>query len=341
MGNPILIEVTRGPLVESVHTGAIVVVNSQGETIEALGDVTRNVFPRSSIKALQCIPLVESGAADHFGFRDEDLALACGSHVGTSQHVKMAQSMLDKVGLSADALGCGAHTPLGAAAAKELWRSGGVPTQLHNNCSGKHVGMLATALHEGWPIEAYCEVNHPVQARVHELLCEVTGLELGDDVMGFDGCSVPNWAMPLGALANVFAHLVVKDGVFGAQRSAAVKRILDACWLRPDLVAGKGRADTVVMTALPGQVFLKTGAEGVYAGGFPDLGLGFALKIDDGTTRASAGTAIAMVEHMIPNARGLMRRKVIRTWNGREAGEIRAAPALQNFLDGVKLRLVA
>ncbi|MEO1281703.1 MAG: asparaginase [Pseudomonadota bacterium] len=337
MSNPVLIEVTRGGLVESVHRGSIVVSRGLDDIVSCVGDADRVVFPRSSIKALQCIPVVETGAADHFGFREEDLALACGSHVGTEQHAKMAQAMLNKIGLDEDALGCGAHTPLGAAAAKALWRAGGEPTQLHNNCSGKHVGMLATALHTREPIKGYWDAAHPVQVRIHELLCELTGLTLDDDVLGFDGCSVPNWALPLDVLAGLFARLVT-PGRFSGARDKAITRILNACWARPDLVAGKGRADTVVMTALPGKVFMKTGAEGVYAGGFPELGLGFALKIDDGTTRASAGTAMALIEQLVPEAHGLMKRKSLKTWRGMEAGEIRAAPELLAFLETIKVR---
>ncbi len=329
--NPILIEVTRGPLVESVHRGAIAIVDSAGRTVAAIGDVEHAVFPRSSIKALQCIPLVESGAADHFRFGPEELALACGSHTGTEAHARLAAAMLDRVGLGEDALGCGAHPPLGAGAAKALWRSGGEPTQFHNNCSGKHVGMLATACHCGEPTANYWLPDHPVQVRVHDLLCELTGLELSADVRGIDGCSVPNWAMPVETIARVFAKLVT-PGAFTGKRADAVRRIVQACWARPDLVAGKGRADTVVMAALPGRVFLKTGAEGVYAGGFPELGLGFALKIDDGTTRASAGTAVALVEAVVPEALGLMSRKLIKSWRGVKAGEIRAAPVLEDFL---------
>lgn len=331
MTNPILIEVTRGPLVESVHRGTIAIADSAGQLVAQVGDVTHAVFPRSSIKALQCIPLVESGAADHFRFGAEDLALACGSHTGTEQHARLAASMLERVRLPESALGCGAHAPLGAGAAKALWRAGGEPTQFHNNCSGKHVGMLATAIHCGEPTADYWLPDHPVQKRVHDVLCELTGLELGADVQGIDGCSVPNWAMPVETIARVFAKFVT-PGAFAGNRGDVVRRILEACWARPDLVAGKGRADTVVMTALPGRVYLKTGAEGVYAGGFPDLGLGFALKIDDGTTRASAGTAVALVEAVIPEARGLMSRKLIKSWRGAVAGEIRAAPTLEAFL---------
>jgi len=329
--NPVFIEVTRGRRVESFHRGALAVVRANGDLVCGLGDVDEWVFPRSSIKALQCMPLVQSGAADAFGFGPVDIALACGSHVGSEDHASHARSMLERLDLSEEALACGVHTPLGARAAKELWRSGREPTQFHNNCSGKHVGMLATALHLGEPIADYFLPTHPVQKRVHDLLEDMTGIELGEDTLGLDGCSVPNWARPLNKLAGLFASVVSDDGR-SARHAEAAKRIMAACWQHPVMVAGRGRADTLVMDALPGRVFMKTGAEGVYAGAFPALGLGFALKIDDGTTRASAGSAMALIEAVLPEARGLMARREIKTWRGLKAGEIRASEALLEAL---------
>jgi len=332
MSNPVLIEVTRGPLVESFHTGSLVVVTPDGTSVASLGDVTRPVFPRSAIKALQCLPLIETGAADQYGFGKPEIALACASHTGTPRHAELAAKMLAEVGLSEPALGCGAHMPLGSSAQKALIRSGREPSQLHNNCSGKHAGMLATAKHLGEPLDGYWFPDRPVQKRVHATLSELTGLPLGRNVMGFDGCSLPNWAMPLTSLARLFARLVTSNGM-GPDRRRAVARILESCWAEPELVAGPGRADTVVMRKLPGRIFMKTGAEGVYAGGFPELGLGFALKIDDGTTRASAGAVIARVERVIPESQGLMARRTVKTWRGMEAGEIRAAAPLERALD--------
>lgn len=332
MSNPVLIEVTRGPLVESFHRGSLVVVTPDGTQVAALGDISRPIFPRSAIKSLQCLPLIETGAADRYGFGTAEIALACASHTGTPRHAELAAKMLADVGLDEPALGCGAHMPLGSSAQKALIRSGQDPSQLHNNCSGKHAGMLATAMHLGEPVEGYWKPDHPVQKRVHATLCELTGLTLNRDVMGYDGCSLPNWAMPLGSLARLFARFVTKSGM-GPERRRAVDRILQSCWAAPELVAGPGRADTVVMRKLPGRIFMKTGAEGVYAGGFPALGLGFALKIDDGTTRASAGAVVALIERVIPESKGLMERRTIKTWRGMEAGEIRAAPALERVLD--------
>ena len=212
MEDPILIEVTRGPLVESWHRGAVAVAAPSGALALRLGDVERLVFPRSAVKALQALPLIETGAADRFGFGAAEIALACGSHAGTERHTHLAAAMLERAGLSESALGCGAHAPLGASAANALIKAGEVPSQLHNNCSGKHAGMLATAVHLKEPIKGYWEPAHPVQARVHEALVDLSGLPLGDDVRGFDGCSVPNWAMPLSAMARMFAKLVTGAG---------------------------------------------------------------------------------------------------------------------------------
>jgi L-asparaginase II len=336
MVNPILIEATRGALVESWHRGAIAIAAPSGALALQLGDVERPVYPRSAVKALQTLPLVETGAADHFGFGPAEIALACGSHTGSEKHASLAAAMLVRAGLATDDLHCGAHAPLGAAAAAALIAEGVTPTQLHNNCSGKHAGMLATALHLREPTAGYWEPSHPVQQRIRRTLEEISGVPLGADVQGIDGCSVPNWAMPLSVLARTFARLGTGEGL-APERRRALERILAACWENPELVAGRGRADTVVMRAFPRQVFMKTGAEGVYCGAFPEHGLGFALKIDDGTKRAAAGTAMALVERIYPAARGLMPMGAVKTWWAVEVGAIRSAPALETALAGLKV----
>ncbi len=336
MSNPTLIEVTRGALVESAHSGAVALSDSHGRLVLSLGDVERAVYPRSSVKALQCLPLIETGAADHFGFGDEEIALACASHSGSDRHVAIAARMLEKVGVGEPALGCGAHVPMADSAARLLVTRGERPSQLHNNCSGKHAGMLATACHCAEPIDAYWTPLHPVQKRVRAVISEMSGQPLGDEMMGIDGCAVPTWAMPLSSLARVFAVLATGVGV-SADRKRAVDRIMAACWAEPDLVAGQGRADSVLMQRFPGRIFLKTGAEGVYCGSFIELGLGFALKIDDGTKRASAGAAMALIEHLLPAARGLIDKRVMRNWRGMEVGTNRSSAAFELALDRLKV----
>lgn len=334
--NPILIEVTRGARVESAHRGSLAVSTASGHLVLAMGDMQRPVFARSAVKALQCLPLIESGAADRFGFGKAEIALACASHTGTERHVALAASMLERARLAERDLGCGAHAPMSPNAAAALIRAGHHPSQLHNNCSGKHAGMLATAVHLEEPTQRYWEVDHPVQRRIRRAMTDLSGLELGADMLGIDGCSLPTWAMPLPAMARMFATLVTGEGLATGRR-AAVQRILDACWAEPELVAGPGRADTTVMRKLPGRIFMKTGAEGVYCGGFPGLGLGFALKIDDGATRASAGATIALIERMLPDARDLADRGHIKNWRGAEVGLIRTSPELERALDGLKV----
>ncbi len=336
MANPILIEATRGPLVESWHRGAIAIAAPSGALALQLGDVDRPVYPRSAIKALQALPLIETGAADHFEFGSAEIALACASHAGTEKHAGLAAAMLVRAGLGTDDLHCGAHAPLASSAAAALIADGSAPTQLHNNCSGKHAGMLATAVHMGEPTGGYWDAGHPVQQRIRIALEEISGVPLGAEVQGVDGCSVPNWAMPLSVLARTFARLVTQEDV-SPERRQALERILAACWDHPELVAGRGRADTVVMRALPRQVFMKTGAEGVYCGAFPELGLGFALKIDDGAKRAAAGTAMALIERLYPSVRGLMPHGPVKTWWGVEVGAIRSSEILQDALAGLKV----
>ncbi|HZA02780.1 MAG TPA: asparaginase, partial [Hyphomicrobiaceae bacterium] len=330
--NPVLIELTRGPVVESVHTGALALARPTGELLLALGDVGRPIFPRSAIKSLQCLPLIESGAADRFGFGDAEIALACASHTGTARHVHVATGMLERIGLTQGALACGVHPPQSTAAQKQLAIAGTEPSALHNNCSGKHAGMLATAVHLGEPIDNYWRPDHPVQLRVRETLEDFTGCSLAAEVRGIDGCSAPNWAIPLAALARAFACFVTGEGA-GAKHRLSAQRIAEACWAKPKLVAGAGRLDTRVMRRWPGQAFTKTGAEGVYCGGLPDLGIGFALKVDDGAGRASEAVVLRLLEHLLPGAAELDQVRTLKNWRGLEVGERRASATLTHALE--------
>jgi L-asparaginase II len=284
--NPVIAEVRRGPIVESRHRGAWAVADAAGKLVESGGDVKRPVYPRSAIKIFQAIPVVASGAADAFGFVDEELSLACASHNGEEEHVRVARSMLAKIGMREDQLECGAHWPALAEAAHALARAGGKPLAIHNNCSGKHAGMLALSKQLGVDPAGYVKAEHAVQREVAKTLAAYCDVDPGSLPQAVDGCSVPTWAMPLAAMARGFASLT-RSG------EDAAARLISAVQRAPFMVAGTGRLDTLIMQAVP-RLFIKVGAEGVYCGAIPHAGLGFALKCDDGATRA-AEVAVAQL----------------------------------------------
>jgi L-asparaginase II len=327
MRNPILIELTRGALVESVHAGVVAVARAEGEPVAALGDVAAPIFPRSAIKTLQALPFVECGAADRFGLGAAEIAIACGSHSGTARHVAVVEGLLVRAGLTPAALGCGVHEPFDGATARGLIRSGEQASSLHHNCSGKHAAMLVTAVHLGEPIEGYWRPDHPVQERIRRVLEDLTGCALGAEVCGIDGCSVPNWAIPPAGLARAFARFVTGK-TMASERAGHCARIVEACAANPELVAGPGRFDTLVMQRLPGKVLVKGGAEGVVCGGLPELGLGFAIKIDDGAKRAAEAAAAEVIAALHPEVREVVPDMVIRNWRGIDVGHMRAAAAL-------------
>jgi L-asparaginase II len=222
MANPLLIELVRGPLVESWHRGALAVAAPSGALALQLGDVERPVYPRSAVKALQALPLVESGAAAAFGLSDAELALACSSHNAEPMHVEAARRMLAKAGLEETALECGAHWPRREADRTMVARAAGRPSPIHNNCSGKHAGMLAVCRHMKTATAGYVNRDHPVQQRVRAALEEMTGASLGEAPCGIDGCSIPTYAVPLTALARAFARFAAPERE-GAARAAAIR----------------------------------------------------------------------------------------------------------------------
>ena len=284
MSNPVIAEVMRGGIVESRHTGAFAVVNGDGKIMRSDGDFASPIFPRSAIKAFQCAAMIEGGAAEHFGFTDEDIALACSSHNGEPAHVMVARAMLQKAHTTEGSYECGVQWPSRIDAQRELARKGEEPSQVHNNCSGKHAGMLALAKHLGAEPHDYVKIDHPVQQAIARTISDYCDVEVESLTWGIDGCSVPTWAFPLSNMALGFARLT---------QTAAGKRIIEAVRKYPFLVAGTGRFDTRLMEAVP-RAFVKVGAEGVYCGCIPHANIGVALKCDDGATRA-AETAMALV----------------------------------------------
>ncbi len=292
--NPIVVEVTRGPLVESRHRGALAIADGEGRILLSVGDTRLPVFPRSAVKALQALPLVEGGGADAFEFTPAEIALACSSHNGEPAHVETARSMLARAGLDESFLECGPQAPARDEDRFALRQAGRVPGRIHNNCSGKHAGMLALAIHMGVDPKGYSTADHPVQRRVRRAMEEMTGSALSADRCGIDGCSIPTWAAPLGAWAVAFAKVATGQGV-DEKRAVALKRIREACAAHPFMVAGTGRFCTRMMERAGPQAFVKTGAEGVFCAAFPDTGLGVALKVDDGASRASEALMAAIV----------------------------------------------
>ncbi len=293
MPNPVIAEVTRGGIVESRHTGAYAVVDASGKLVSGAGDTAQAVFPRSAVKAFQCLPLIESGAADRFGFSDEELALACASHAGEAPHVQVAASMLAKAGMTEAQYECGAHWPSEISAQRDLVRHAQQPRAIHNNCSGKHAGMLALARQLGVPPEGYTRIDHAVQRAVVRTMSELCDVDIDAQPHGIDGCSVPTWAVPLRNLALGFARFA-SGARLNERRQAACRRIVEAVRAHPFMVAGTNRFCTRVMQAVP-RAFVKGGAEGVFCGAVPHAGLGIALKCDDGASRASESAMAALM----------------------------------------------
>jgi L-asparaginase II len=329
--DPVLVEVTRGPVIESRHHGAIVVVDAAGRRRAAIGDVEQPVFPRSAVKALQALPLVESGAADRFSFGNAELALACSSHNGEPRHVETAAAMLARAGRSGADLECGPQMPVADTAAHELIRAGREPTALHNNCSGKHAGFICVCAHRGFDVKGYVEPDHPVQREITATLADVTGTRLDDAVRGVDGCSIPTYAIPLDRLALGFARFITGEGL-SPGRAAAARRLAAACMAEPWMVAGSGRFCTAAMTGLRGELFVKTGAEGVFCAALPDSGLGIAIKCDDGAGRAAEAVMAAAIAAFVREAGDEFQIRPVLNRRGRKVGEIRPVAGLVEAL---------
>jgi L-asparaginase II len=291
---PVLVEVTRGDMVESRHRGAVAVVDASGRVVEAHGDIDRPVYARSAIKPLQALPLVETGAADALAVTPPEIAIACASHGGEPEHVRAVGAWLLRLGLTAADLECGAHPPRHGPSALALARAGEAPSALHNNCSGKHTGMVATCRHLGERIRGYIAPEHPAQLRIVRVFEEMCGLDLSRAPRGTDGCGLPQIGMPLRALAHGFARLGSPDAL-PPGRAAACRRIAAAMVAHPFMLAGTDRYCTQATLLARGKAVLKTGAEGVYLAAIPAAGFGISLKIEDGGTRAAEVAMTALL----------------------------------------------
>lgn len=297
----VLVEITRGSIVESCHRGMIAIVNPKNELASSLGDINFITYLRSSAKPHQAISVILSGASEHFGFTKAELALMAGSHNGEPYHADCAASILSKINLPYTALCCGVHKPFSHTAAKALGKQ---VNELHNNCSGKHAGMLASAIVGKYSLEDYYKIEHPVQQAIANVIAEFAGINRQDLVMAIDGCSAATFAISVRQMALIYARLVNPENL-SSQLQKAANLITSAMLEFPEMVASDtDRIDTDLMRSLPGQLVAKAGAEGVYTIGllpskkYSD-GLGIAIKIEDGDIgRARNAAILATVEQL-------------------------------------------
>jgi L-asparaginase II len=339
-----LVEVWRGGVVESRHRGHVCACEADGRVVAQLGEPEMTTYLRSSAKPFQALPLVASGAADRFGFDERELAIACGSHSGEPLHEETVAGMLRKIGLDASALKCGVHEPFNREVALAMRERGEPFRVLQNNCSGKHAGLLALALHLGAPIETYDQLDNPVQQAILRVVAQFSGVPEPEIAIGVDGCGVPVFAVPVRAMALMYARLVAPPLEFDRMTRRACARIVQAVTTHPELVGGAGeRLDTEMMRATRGTVVSKIGAEGVYTAGVRPCarwprGLGLAFKIEDGENLRARPTVVieslrqldvlddAALTTLAPYA-----RFHVRNHRGDLVGEVRAAFALEKF----------
>ena len=293
----VVIEVTRGPVVESRHEGIAAVVKADGTVVASWGDIDAPILPRSANKPIQAMAFVESGAVERFGLGNEHIALSCASHSGEPRHVETVRTWLKKVGLGEDDLECGTHAPRLPQTVEALIRANAVPTAAFNNCSGKHSGFLTTAVQYGEPTRGYIKYDHPVQRRLRDIMSDLCGLDAHAFPHGTDGCGIPTLATPLTSLARAMASMADPSRLSNRHAEAAT-RIRAAMNAEPFMVAGSGRFCTRINGALPGVAQVKTGAEGVFCAMLPTLGLGVAIKMWDGAGRAAEVAMATLLDHL-------------------------------------------
>lgn len=322
-----LVEVTRGEQVECTHTGSVAVVNTRGELLYQAGDPHFLTFTRSTIKPFQAVPFLRADGPAKFGYTTSEMAMLCASHSGEVMHIDAAQSMLRKAGCDEHHLRCGCHVPMCYTAFDKPPPAGASFNQLHNNCSGKHAGFLAYCVQHGQPLDSYLDPEHPLQQAVRESVAHFAGLSPFDLKMGIDGCSAPNYAMPLSRLALAYARLAQgrSDSIYGD----ALSTLYQAMTMHPELVSGTGRNDLAFMQTVPGDWVAKIGADGVQVIGVRSAGLGIAIKVADGNMRALYTAAVAVLQQLglvaVPEASPLAPwvRPRLKNFMGLHTGEVR------------------
>jgi L-asparaginase II len=322
MHAPILVEVTRGTRVESCHRGQIVVMDAEGQVRQHLGDPEVQVCMRSLAKPFQALPVLTTGAADAFGFGQEEMALFSGSLSGQDFQVEMVTRVLERLKLTPEVLQCGVHPPLHRASAKALAQAGFKPSPLHHTCAGKHAAMLTLCVHHGWPVDNYLDQDHPVQLLILRTIARMVGVPPQQITVAVDGCGAPVFYVPLKNIALGYARLAA------ARADSPAGILMAAILAHPRHIAGEGRLETTVMEALPNQIFLKSGSEGGYGLSLVKSGLGVAFKIEDGGIRALSPTVVAILEQLgvvapLPEALAPFQHPAILNHRKQEVGCIR------------------
>lgn len=289
-----VVEILRGDVIESSHRVHVAVCRAEQGLIASAGNPAHHSFVRSAIKMFQVLPFVEAGGVDHLGLTGEELALCTASHGGEPFHVAAARSILAKVKVTEHALACGPHPPLHEPAAHALIAAGEKPGRIHNNCSGKHAGMIACCVQQQWVTNGYHRPAHPLQQRIRSTLARWMHINAEDMEQGIDGCGLPTFALALDAVAEGcarFASVATQDG-------SAPARIFQAMTGHPEFVAGTDRLDTDLMRTTTGRLFAKVGAEGFYCAGVPAMKLGVALKVEDGAKRAAEAALLGVLHRV-------------------------------------------
>jgi L-asparaginase II len=308
------------------------VVDAGGRVRAAWGEADAPTFPRSAIKAIQALPLIETGAAEAFAVSEPELALAASSHSAEPVHVQAVARWLRRLGLDADDLECGPHPPIDRKAAEALVREGSAPARTHNNCSGKHTGFLTVARHLGVPTKGYTLADHPVQRLVTRAIAEMTEVDVAHVAVGVDGCGIPTLGLPLSGLARAMARIADPSGL-PESRVAAIGRLRKAIAAHPLLYAGTGRFTTRLLGAVGDRLFVKSGAEGVFAAAIPAQGLGVALKVEDGAGRANEVAMLHLlrwlgaIDAATMEGLGPVALHAVTNTQGKTVGEVRAASA--------------
>lgn len=289
-----MVEVLRSGVVESIHYGDAVAIRADGQVICSIGDHERITFFRSTSKPLQAIYFLETGIVEKFGLDLKEVAIISSSHIGENEHIQTLKGILGKIGEDESVLKCGIHEPISKEAAGRIAASGGKLTVLHNNCSGKHIGLIATSKTKGYEIEGYYKENHSVQIGAQSIIAEFANLEPSTMQKGFDGCGVPVIAAPLKNLAQAYANLCNNE-FMGGKYIKSQNYLLSAMTMYPEMIGGKGRTDSELMKQFGGRIICKLGDEGVFCVGVIGKGIGIALKIEDGSMRALGPAVINLL----------------------------------------------